>query len=188
MSCSLLFLLCCDLRNTRFPFQFSYTASGLKSTKNNYFRNSLKSYLVCFPIFKNFLKSWEHIPWITIHQRRNSLYYMKCLCACMLAKSLQSCPTLCNPKDYSPPPPLSVGFFSLKYWSGLPSPPPGSLPYARIEPGPFCLLHWQMSSLAQMPPGKPAFVQWPVNIFCKKKNIKLSAQSPICTSKNFHFP
>ena len=103
MSCSLLFLLCCDLRNTRFPFQFSYIASGLKSTKNNYFRNSLKSYLVCFPIFKNFLKSRAHIPWITIHQRRNSLYYTTCLCECTLAKSLQSCPTLCNPKDYSSP-------------------------------------------------------------------------------------
>ena len=30
----------------------------------------------------------------------------------------QSCPTLCNPMDYSQPAPLSTGFSRQEYWSG----------------------------------------------------------------------
>ena len=30
--------------------------------------------------------------------------------------------------------PLSVGFSRHEYWSGLPRPPPGDLPYPGIEP------------------------------------------------------
>ena len=30
--------------------------------------------------------------------------------------------------------PLSVGFSRQEYWSGLPGPPPGVLPYTGIEP------------------------------------------------------
>ena len=44
--------------------------------------------------------------------------------ACMHAKSLQSCQTLCNPVDSSPSAPLSTGFSRQKYWSGLPFPSP----------------------------------------------------------------
>ena len=42
------------------------------------------------------------------------------------AKSLRSCPTLCNP--------MSTGF-SRAYWSGLPCPPPGDVPNPGIK-------HW----------------------------------------------
>ena len=58
------------------------------------------------------------------------------LCALLLlhAKSLQSCPTLCNPMDYSCQAPLSVGFSRQEYWSGLPCPPPTHLPNPGIEP------------------------------------------------------
>ena len=31
--------------------------------------------------------------------------------------------------------PLSMGCSRQEYWSGLPYPPPGDLPYPRIEPG-----------------------------------------------------
>ena len=37
------------------------------------------------------------------------------------AKSLQSCPTLCDPIDTSPP---SLGFSRQEHWSGLPFPSP----------------------------------------------------------------
>ena len=37
----------------------------------------------------------------------------------------QSCPTLCNPMDCSPP--GAVEFSRKEYWSGLPCPPPGSV-------------------------------------------------------------
>ena len=74
----------------------------------------------------------------------------------MCAKSLQSCPTLCNPMDCSPPgssvhgdspgkntkvgfPPLLQGIF-LTQGSNLHL---------------LCLLHWQVGSLPLVPPEKP---------------------------------
>ena len=44
-----------------------------------------------------------------------------------------------------------------EYWSGLPSPPPGTLPDPATEPNPhlLCLLHWQVGSFLLAPPGKP---------------------------------
>ena len=40
------------------------------------------------------------------------------------AKSLQFCPTLCNPTDGSPPGSPSLRFSRQEHWSGLPSPSP----------------------------------------------------------------
>ena len=40
------------------------------------------------------------------------------------AKSLQSCPTLCDPTDSSHQAPLSLGFSRQEHWSGLPFPSP----------------------------------------------------------------
>ena len=40
------------------------------------------------------------------------------------AKSLQSCLTLCDPIDGSPPAPPSLGFSRQEHWSGLPFPSP----------------------------------------------------------------
>ena len=54
--------------------------------------------------------------------------------ACMLAKSLQSCLTLCDPMDCSPPG-FSVHADSLdEYWSGLPFPIPWDLPDTGVNP------------------------------------------------------
>ena len=44
-----------------------------------------------------------------------------------------SCVWLCNPMDYSPQAPLSMGFSRQEYWSGLPCPPPGDLPGSGIK-------------------------------------------------------
>ena len=53
---------------------------------------------------------------------------------CVPGKSLQSCPTLCDPMDHSLPGfPLSLGFSRRGWWSGLPCPPPGILPHPGIE-------------------------------------------------------
>ena len=46
-------------------------------------------------------------------------------------KSLQWCPTLCDPMDLAH---QSVGFSRQEYWSGLPRPSPGDLPDSGIEP------------------------------------------------------
>ena len=41
------------------------------------------------------------------------------------AKSLQSCPTLCNPMDGNPPGSTVPGIFQAReHWSGLPFPSP----------------------------------------------------------------
>ena len=54
---------------------------------------------------------------------------MKCVCSVA-----QSCLTLCNPMDReAPEAPLSVEFSKQEYWSGLPFPPPGDLPYPGIK-------------------------------------------------------
>ena len=47
-----------------------------------------------------------------------------CKEAAAAAKSLQSCPTLCDPRDGSPPVPPSLGFSRQEHWSGLPFPSP----------------------------------------------------------------
>ena len=45
--------------------------------------------------------------------------------AAAAAKSLQSCPTLCDPIDGGPPGSPSLGFSRLEHWSnGLPFPSP----------------------------------------------------------------
>ena len=55
--------------------------------------------------------------------------------ACVRAKSLQSCPTLCNPVNHSWSGSFVHGIFSRQeYWSGLPYPLPGDLPDPGIKP------------------------------------------------------
>ena len=44
--------------------------------------------------------------------------------AAAAAKSLQSCPTLCNPRDCSPPGSPVPGFSRQEHWSGLSFPSP----------------------------------------------------------------
>ena len=64
----------------------------------------------------------------------------------------QSCPTLCDPMDCSPPGSSVMEFSRQEYWSGLPFPSPGVLPNPEIEPG-FPAL--QADSLMSESPGKP---------------------------------
>ena len=62
----------------------------------------------------------------------------------------QSCPTLCNPIDYSPPGSSVHGILQAILWSGLPFPIPGDLPDPRIEPRSPAL---QADALLSEPPG-----------------------------------
>ena len=52
----------------------------------------------------------------------------------MYAKLHQLCQTLCDPMDFSPQAPLSLGFSKQEYWSEFPCPPPGDLPDPGTEP------------------------------------------------------
>ena len=69
------------------------------------------------------------------------------LCVCMHTKSLQSCPTLCDPMDCSLPgssvqgdsPGKSTGVGCLAFLKGI-------FPTQGSNPCLLCLLHWQASS------------------------------------------
>ena len=55
--------------------------------------------------------------------------------ACVLAKSLQSCPALfATLGAIARLAPLSIGFSRHEYWSRLPFPLPGDLPDPEIKP------------------------------------------------------
>ena len=56
------------------------------------------------------------------------------MCACVHAKLLQLCPTLCNPRDCCLPGSSVHGTFLQEYCSGLPFPSPGHLPNPGMEP------------------------------------------------------
>ena len=71
---------------------------------------------------------------------------MYLLCYAVL-KFPQSWLTLCLPMNCSPPGCSVHGILRQEYWSELPYPPPGDLPDPGVEPGLFCLLHWQAVSL-----------------------------------------
>ena len=83
--------------------------------------------------------------------------------------AFQSCLTLCNPMDCSPPGSSFMGFSRQEYWSGLPFPSPGDLPNPGIEPGSPAL---QADSLPSAPPGiewisvaSPSFTEYAVVTF-----------------------
>ena len=59
--------------------------------------------------------AWK-IPWTEKPGRLQS--------AAAAAKLLQSCPTLCDLRDSSPPGSPSLGFSRQEHWSGLPFPSP----------------------------------------------------------------
>ena len=62
--------------------------------------------------------------------------------------------TLLIPWTIARKPLLSVGFSRQEYWSGLPFPSPGDLPYSGIKPVSPTL---QVDSLPSEPPGKPSY-------------------------------
>ena len=63
-----------------------------------------------------------------------------CHGTCVCAKSLQLCPTLCDPMDrVARQAPLSMRFCRQEYWSGLPCPPSGDLPNPGTEPTSSCV-------------------------------------------------
>jgi len=59
-----------------------------------------------------------------IFLREERRFMFKIDAATAAAKSLQSCPSLCNPTDGSPPGSPVPGFSRQEHWSGLPFPSP----------------------------------------------------------------
>ena len=105
------------------------------------------------------LSDWSDLIWSESLKLRRSpgarngnllQYEVKC------SEVTQSCPTLWDPMDYSLKGPPSMGFSRQEYWSGLPLPSPGDLPYPGIEPGSPTL--WA-DTLSSKPPGKLKFME-----------------------------
>ena len=70
--------------------------------------------IICYHIQPTVLCAWNHFGAL-----KGNVY--------MCANPLQSCPTLCDPVDYNPPAPPSMGFSRQEHWSGSPCAPPGDL-------------------------------------------------------------
>ena len=74
--------------------------------------------------------------------------------ACVHAKLLQSCPTLCDPWTVACQAPLFMGFSRQEHWSGLPCLPPVDLPDSGIKHMFPVSSASQADSLPIEPPGK----------------------------------
>ena len=71
-------------------------------------------------------------------------------CVCVCLKSLQWCPTLCDPMDCSSPGCSVYGILQARILEWVVMPSSGDLPLPRIEPGSPAL---QADSLPSEPPG-----------------------------------
>ena len=67
------------------------------------------------------------------------LLYNVVLVSAVCVLVVQSCPTLCDPIDYSLPGSSVHEISRQEYWSGLPFPSPGDLPDPGIKPGSLAL-------------------------------------------------
>ena len=85
---------------------------------HNYHRYFAYVYIL-FHLFKIFIVSFW-IAFIT----SNSWFVFSIMSMLCYAKSLQSCPTLCDPIDGSHQAPLSLGLSRQEQWSRLPFPSP----------------------------------------------------------------
>ena len=82
------------------------------------------------------------------------MYVCICVCVHTHAQSLQSCLTLCNPMDHSPPGSSVHGILQAKHWSGLPCPPPGDLPEA------YTYVTESLCCIAEISTYKPTILQF----------------------------
>ena len=104
--------------------------------------------------------------------------------AAAAAKSLQSCPTLCDPIDSSPPGSQSLGFSRQEHWSGLPFPSPihesekvQSLSRIRLFTTPWTAAH--QAPLSMDFPGKSTGVGCHCLLLLSKQVI-INAYAPCC--------
>ena len=93
---------------------------------------------------------WAGRPWLLDFKRYKKRVPFFILLHARLVT--QSCLTLCNPVDYSPPAPSVHGIPRQEYWSGLPFPPPGIFPTQGLNPG---LLHFRRIPYCPSQQGSP---------------------------------
>ena len=101
---------------------------------------------------------------------------------CAVCSVTQSCLTLCDPVDCSPPG-YPWGFFRQEYWSGLPCPPPGDLPNPGIKnPGlPHCkLILYHLSHQ-----GSPRMLKWVACPFSRGSSWPRNPSGVSCMAGGF---
>ena len=97
----------------------------------------------------------NHSLCYTCESSKHLFYFSDCLPkSCLWDKSLQSCPTLCDPMDCSLPCSSVYGILQPGIRSGLPFPPPGIFLPQGLNSCFFGLRQWQVNSLALAPLGK----------------------------------
>ena len=91
----------------------------------------------------------------SLREFHSMFYFLSSTCIC--TKSLQSCPSLCNPMDSSPPVSSVDGILQARIleWVAMPS-PQGIFLTQELNPCLVCLLYWQVGSLLLAPHGKPS--------------------------------
>ena len=94
----------------------------------------------------------------------------KNVCVCICA---QSCLTLCNPMDCSPPGFSVHGVFQARILEGLPFPTPGDLSDPGTEPTTTTLVLPALAGglFTAVPPGKP-----PLKNICMTKSLCCAAE------------
>ena len=92
------------------------------------------------------------------------------LCPCMHAKLLQSCPTPCDPMDYSLPSSSVREILQARILEGLPFPSPGNLSDPGIEPTSPISPVLAGGFITTEPPGGPQ----PILIFFRNSESSLS--------------
>ena len=107
------------------------------------------------------------LPFLLLRPQAVPLSEAECLVhwrACVCVKSLQLCPTLCDPMDHSPPRYYVHGILQGGILEWI------SAPFSRGSSWPrdqtlrlLRLLHWQAGSLPLVPPGKPSLTWAPNN-------------------------
>ena len=106
------------------------------------------------------------------------------LYVCMRAKSLQSCPTLCDPMDCSPPGSSVQGDSPGKNTGvGCHALLQGIFPTQGSNPRLLHFLHWQAGSLTLVPPWKPHLPVYLAMILKTLKVIKDKGSSRNCPSR-----
>ena len=96
-------------------------------------------------------KHWQTIALgLCVQQMEKAYYFCVCVCVCVCVS--QSCPTLCDPMECSPPGSSVHGILQARKLEWEPFLSPGALPDPGIEPGSPVL---QADSLPSEPPGKP---------------------------------
>ena len=142
--------LCLNSSNHIFEFSNNFTC-----------KLSSWFFLILFPFFFSLPFPSNQFIWLCKISPDSIHFSFSChsVCVCVCAKLLQSCSTLRDPMDCSPPGSSDHSFSRQEYWHGLPCPPPGALPDPGIEPA--SLSSPALAALLLAPPGQPSLCHFP---------------------------